>query len=331
MYKLTCLLPALFAFSFMYGQTDSLSKEDRHALDSMFKNDEFIKLMKKDKNHLEVAIGLGNAEFSAHNNAANATGIEKKLIYLPSVIYRIKNGLSFGATGFITPGSNGNLELYQTGLNAGYDYVGETINTGLSYTRYLSNQNKYNSKSIYQNDLMGYVKLAKGIFQPGITLGYANGRYKETDYVNFTRKIHLNNPPPNGRDTVVTISGNDSTKNKTSYFSASVNVEHDFSFNKVFTKNDELAFVPSLILNFASDKLDQTHTNQIFNRPLLSKRQKSNYSNKFQLQSLAASVDLTYIIKKFFIQTVLYTDYYFPETTANRFSFIFSAAVGFSF
>jgi hypothetical protein len=32
------------------GQTDSLSKEEKRILDSMFKNDEFIKLMsKKDK------------------------------------------------------------------------------------------------------------------------------------------------------------------------------------------------------------------------------------------------------------------------------------------
>jgi hypothetical protein len=331
MYKITCLLLAVFAVFFVYGQKDSLTKEEKHALDSMFKNDEFIKLMKKDKNHLDVSMGIGNAEFSVHNNAANATGAEKKIIFVPSVAYRLKNGLSVGVAGFLANNSSNNLQLYQTGLSAGYDYDGKTIAAGLSYTRYLSDKNKYNNNAIYQNDLMGYIKLAKGIIQPGITLGYADGFYKETDYVSFKRKIHLNNPPPLGRDTVVTISGNDSTENKTSYFSASANIEHDFSFNKIFSRNDELAFVPSLVLNFANDKLDQTHTDQIFNRPLFSRKQKSNYSNKFQLQSLAASLDFTYTIKKFFVQTLLYTDYYFPETTSNRLSFIFSAAVGFSF
>ena len=44
-----CKYLLLLCFSitviFVKGQTDSLSKEDKRLLDSMFKNDEFIKLM----------------------------------------------------------------------------------------------------------------------------------------------------------------------------------------------------------------------------------------------------------------------------------------------
>lgn len=332
MYKTLISLLAVFLFSFAYGQTDSLTTEEKRLLDSMFKNDEFIKLMtEKEKNHLGISIGFGNGEFSEHNNAANATGINKRLIYTPAVSYRLTNGLSFAIVGFLTTDGAKNLEIYQTGLSAGYDYYGKNITAGVSYTRYLSNQNKYNSKSLYQNDFLGYVKRAKGLFQPGITLGFASGNYKETNYVTFRRTVHLPNPPPNGRDTVIIISGNDSTDNKTSYFSASATVEHDFVFYKIFSKNDELDFVPSLILNFGSDKLTQIHTNKVFDRPALNSRKKSDFSNKFQAQSIAASFDFTYLSGKFFLQPNLYLDYYLPETTEKRFAVIFSVTAGISF
>jgi len=108
-------------------------------------------------------------------------------------------------------------------------------------------------------------------------------------------------------------------------------VGHDFAFYNLLSKKDELDFTPTLMLNMGSDKLTQTHTNRIFDRPALSRRKKSDFTNKFQLQSVAASFDFTYMVKKFFIQTILYLDYYLPETTENRFSTIFSVNAGFSF
>lgn len=315
---------------FTYGQTDTLSKEDKRLLDSMLKNDEFIKLMmSKEKNYLDISIGIGNAVFSANNNAANATAVNTQLVYTPAIVYRLKNGLSFGASGFLTADSSGKPAWYQTGLQAAYDYFGKAVQAGLSYTRYLSDQNKYNSKSLYQNDLYGYIKMAKGIFQPGIAAGYANGKYKETSLVNFKRRILNPNPPPVFTDTI--IKGKDSTENKTSYFSLTASVGHDFTFYKLFSKNDELDFVPTAMLNFGSDKLTQTHLNRAFNRPALSARKKSDFLNKFQVQSIAASVNLTYITGMFFIDANLYADYYLPETTEQRLGFIFSIAAGISF
>lgn len=312
------------------AQTDSLSKEDKRLLDSMFKNDEFINmLMKKDKNSLDVSIGIGNGAFSEHNNAANATEINKQLIYTPAITYRLKNGLSFGISAFITGDSSNKPQIYQAALTAGYDYYGKTIRAGGSYTRYLGDQNKYNSKSLYQNDLYVYIKLAKGLFQPGISLGYVNGRYKEASYVTFQKPVRNPSPPP--LITYTTVSGRDSTNNKTSYFSASATVGHDFTFYNIFSKKDKLDFTPTLMLNTGSDKLTQTHTNKIFDRPVFSKRKKSTFSNNFQLQSVAASFNFTYMVKKFFIQPVIYFDYYLPKTSYNRFGTVFSVATGFTF
>ena len=332
MCKYLLLICFLFIASFAIAQKDSLSKEDKRLLDSMFKNDEFIKLMtKKDKNYLDVSIGIGNGAFSKHNNAANATGVDKRLIYTPAVNYRLKNGLNFGVTAYIAADSSKKSEVYQTGLTVGYEYDGEIIYAAVSYTRFLSNQNKYNSKSLYQNDLYANVKLVKGLFQPGISVGYADGKYKEFNYVSFKKIVHLPNPPPNGRDSIIIINGKDSTDNKTSYFSVAPTVSHDFAFYNLLSKKDELDFTPTLMLNMGSDKLTQTHTNQVFDRTAFSKRKKSDYSNKFQVQSVAASFDFKYMVKKFFIQPVFYLDYYLPQTTENRFSAIFSLNVGFSF
>jgi hypothetical protein len=315
----------LFVFSVAEAQTDSLSKSDKALLDSMMANDEFLKLLKEgEKNTLDISIGVGNGSFSAHNNAANATGLVNQLIFTPSVMYNTKSGFGIGVTGFVTDDSSGKLNLYQTGLNVAYNYYGKKVLTGISYTRYLSDKNKYNTKALYQNDIYGYVKKAKGIIQPGLALGYANGNYKETSYTSFILK-RLVRP-----DTL--ISGFDSTDNKVSYFSASVSAEHNFSFYKLFSKEDGLEFTPALIINCGSDKNVQTHTNKIFDRvKRLNAVKKVEANNKFQLQSVAASFDFTYSVGKFFLQPSLYLDYYLPETSGQRLSTIFSVNAGFSF
>jgi len=328
MNKILLLLLLSITASCTYAQTNRSTLEEQHLLDSMFKHDEFIKLIKKEKNYVEVSVGIGNGLFSTSNNAANATGINKQLVHSPAVMYRLKNGLNFGLSGFFTEDDLGQVALYQAGLNVGYDYYGDKITTGFLGTRYLSNQNKYNSKSQYQNDFYGYLKRAKGIIQPVVAIGFSNGVYKETAFTSFKRVIHLSNPPPNGRDSLIIISGQDSTNNKANYFSFSVNIEHDFTFYKVFSKNDELNIVPSLIVNAGSDKLTQTHTNQIYNRPAFNARKKSDFSNKFQIQSIAASLDVVYMIGKFFVQPNLYLDYYIPKTTEKKLNVIFGIAVG---
>jgi hypothetical protein len=275
---------------------------------------------------LDISIGIGNGSFSSHNNAENATGFDNKIIFLPAVTYHLKNGFSFGATAFITSDSAKGTELYQTGLTAAYDHYGKKINTGISYTRFLSNPNKYNKKSLYQNDIYGYIKRAKGVLLPGLSVGYASGKYKEVNRAQLIR-------PVNGD----TLNINDSTDNKANYFSVSASVGHEFSFLKIFSKNDELDFSPSLLLNFGSDKLTTTHTNKtkypnsILVKRLLEKRKKREVTNKFQAQSIAASFDFTYGVGKFFLQPNLYLDYYLPETTTKRCSAIFAVTAGFSF
>lgn len=305
-----------------YAQKDSLSAADKAVLDSMMKADQFFKLMnEKKKNSLEVSIGVGNGSFSAHNQAVNATGVTSQVIFTPSVFYRFKNGFSVGLTGYLTNDSASKLELYQTGLTAAYDYIGKKVSAGGSFAHYFADKDKYNSKSLYQNDLYAYVKKSSGIIQPVLTFGFSNGKYKEIDLIKFRRPLI--------GDTILV---RDSTHNKSSYFYTSIGAEHDFYFYGVFSKGDELDFIPSLVINAGSDKTTSTHVNKAYtNRPLLSKRARVASSDKFQLQSVAASFELTYSIGKFFLQPTMYLDYYLPSTTAKRFSAIYNVTAGFSF
>jgi hypothetical protein len=322
---LLLLLLHFAAFTAM-AQTDSLSEKDKATLDSMLKNDEFLQLIKeKSKNNIDISIGMGNGTFSTNNNAANATGVNNQLVFTPAITYRIKNGWSFGLTGFITNDSRNKATLYQTGLSGAYDHYGDKVIAGVSYTRFLADTKKYNSRSLYQNDFYGYVKKAKGTIKPSLSLGYAQGTYRAADFVSFILKRSLRG------DTL--INGYDSTNNKASYFSISAGIEHSFIFYGIFSKKDELDFVPSLIINGGSDKISQTHTNQVFNRTggILAKRKTTTASSAFQAQSIAASFNFTYSVGKFFLQTDIYIDYYLPATTEKRLSALFSLTAGFSF
>jgi hypothetical protein len=238
--KKTQLLICFLLVSFIsIAQTKTPTKEEKALLDSMMASDEALKmLLDAPKNYVDVSIGFGNGSFSSHNNAINATGVAKQLVITPSLQYHFKNGISVGVTPYLTKDSS-SLKVYQTALSLGYDYEDDKIKTGISYTRYLSKKNEYNSKSLYQNDFYGYIKKAKGIIQPGINLGFANGDYKESNYESFKRLIHLPLPLPNGRDTLITFSGLDSTDNKSSYFSIAATIGHDFYFYNLFSSKDE--------------------------------------------------------------------------------------------
>ena len=322
MYKicLTLVLATLFVFN-GYSQKDTLSRSDKAALDSMIKNDEFLKLLDKTST-VDISIGIGNGSFSGANLAVNATGVTNQIVFTPALFYHHKSGFSVGISPFFTKDSS-KMVLYQTGLTASYDYYGKDVNTGVSYTRYLSDANKYNNKSLYQNDIFAYLKKAKGLIQPGISIGYASGNYKEVNLVTFIPPLPAPQVPRLVRD---------STNNKASYFSFSASAEHDFSWYNVFDKDDEFDLVPSLIVNTGSDKNTATHTNRLYDRlPKLSNRKKVTENNKFQLQSIAASLDITYTIGKFYLQPNIYVDYYLPSTTAKRLSSIFSVVAGITF
>jgi hypothetical protein len=325
-----CLFLCFLSFGFgANAQVDTtLSVKDKAVLDSMIKAaDDLLGLMDDSaKSYLDISIGFGNGTFSTQNQAVNATGYTNQLVLTPAMFYYFKNGFNVGLTSFFT-NENNKLSLYQTGASVGYGYESDKISTGISYTRYFGDNKKYNGKSIYQNEVFGYFKYMKPFIQPGVSLGFANGKFKQ--YNEFWFQPRDTTKPP--------VFIKDSMDNKTNYFSITLTAEHTFEFENIFNKKDGLSINPVIMLNSGSDNLTVTHTSRLAKLlverfPRLATQQKrTSQSNKLQLQSIASSINFTYSIGKFYLQPNIYFDYYLPETTGQRFSSIFSLTAGLSF
>ena len=334
MRNLYLVLTFILCTNNVVAQTDTrLSKQDKSQLDSMLNSDDFLSMFDDSaRSYFDLSLGFGNGTFSTQNQAVNATGFTNQLVLTPALFYFFKSGFNLGVTSFLTNKSS-QFKLYQTGASVGYDFSNKNIATGISYTRYFGDNKKYNGNSIYQNEAFGYLKYTKPFIQPGISIGYANGKYKSADFVSFPFKYKLLNPT---RDTTVIIKGIDSTTNKTNYFSITLSAEHTFEFENIFTQSDGLTISTIFMLNAGSDKLTENHTNNLFaNRPKLaarfSSKKKIAQANNMQLQSIASSINITYGIGKFYVQPNVYFDYYLPETTGQRFSSIVGLTAGFTF
>ncbi|MBL0146759.1 MAG: hypothetical protein IPP48_14555 [Chitinophagaceae bacterium] len=279
------------------AQLDSLSKKDKALLDSMMATDAFLNMLDDSaKNYLDISVGLGNGTFSTQNQAVNATGYTNQLVITPAIFYYFKSGFNLGVTGFLT-NDNGKLGLYQTGASVGYDYKGDKIATGVSYAHYFSDKNKYNNKSIYQNEAYGYFKYTQPYIEPGISLGFANGKFKQLDIYPYKFDSI---PQP--------IIIRDSMDNKANYFSLSLLIEHTFYFKNLFNKNDDFSINSVFMLNSGSDKITTVHTSRYarlikkFPKLInLQKKRNETTANKMQLQSIASSINLTYGIGKFYL------------------------------
>ncbi len=334
MRKLFILFSFIVWANTIVAQTDTtLSKQDKSLLDSMLNSDEFLSMFDDSaRSYFDVSLGFGNGTFSTQNQAVNATGFTNQLVLTPALFYFFKSGFNLGVTGFLT-NESGKLNLYQTGLTLGYGYDGNNISSGISYTKNFGDNKKYNGKSIYQNEVFAYFKYTKPFIQPGINLGFANGNFKQIDPFLYTpdTSVLIPNPRP--------ILLQDSTNNKSNFFSISLTAEHNFEFENVFSKRDLLSINPVVMIIAARDYTATEHTTRFSGRLLnrfpklrvYSKRRNETNTNKMQLQSIASSINITYGIGKFYVQPNVYFDYYLPETTGQRFSSIVGLTAGFTF
>jgi len=325
MYRLLILFLFAVAGHCAYGQTDSLTKEERRLLDSMFSNDEFINLMmKKKESYVDVGIGIGNSIFSLKNNALNAEQAQTNtLYYKPTVAYNHKSGVGFSVSSFLAM-AGGALKVYQYSLSPSYLYNNKKFSAGISYTRFIEGSDAGFYTSPFKNDFYASMVYKKTWIRPGITLGYSFG--KLTDH--FDSSFWLLNRIVHIRDTATTrING----------LTLNVTASHQWYFEKLIAKKDAIELQPMFMLNAGSQKWKTTHTNRLINRfPRVNNYFKRVYcdscaSEHFRIQSLAFSAQATYYYNRFYIQPQLYLDYYLPATTQKRLTSLFSVTAGFLF
>lgn len=327
MYKILNLLLAVLASSLLYGQTDSLSKADKAALDSMFKNDEFIKLMmgpKKHKSYVDLNLGIGNGIFSLKNNSLNAgQSITSKIFYTGSAGYYHKSGLALIVTGFMAD-DEGKLKMYQYAISSSYMYRSKSIDAGISYTRFMEGTAASFDVSPFKNDFYGSFTYKKTWIEPGLAVGFSFGKLKEyfdTAFWFLNRVVHI-------RDTITT---------RLYGLSAILSASHEWNFYKLFNKKDAIQLQPTIMLNAGSQRWNISHSSSINKRrPLVQNYLKSRYGNgtnsdSFKIQSLGLLAEMTYYYGKFYFQPQVYFDYYLSSTTENRLTSLYSVVAGFSF
>ncbi|CAN5777162.1 hypothetical protein BH11BAC3_BH11BAC3_37070 [soil metagenome] len=275
----------------------------------------------KPSSYAFVNLGIGNRLFSMRNNSLNARqNSVNTIIYTPTVGYFHKSGISITAgANFLNDGINFGAKQYS--ITPAFDFSGnKRWDVGISYTHYFV-QDKFSPfSSPFQDDIYGSVKYKKTWIQPGISIGYSAGSYNEALE----------------KDTI--INGRikrryDSITYKLNAFSVVLSAGHQFIWYNAFGKNDALTFTPTLMANAGSAATSVTHNSNValINFFIRKGRIPKLQTDKFEMQSLAINLDLTYTIGKFTFEPQLYLDYYLPETNASKFSQVFAFNVGYSF
>ncbi|MEP6711294.1 MAG: hypothetical protein ABJA37_02705 [Ferruginibacter sp.] len=275
--------------------------------------------------YLQVATTFGNSYFSSKIKNIDASQQSNNFVFTPSLSYFHKSGPGLTAAAYrIKDGSNSGF--YQFSISPSYSYTkSENIEATVNYTRYFVKKGYEAIASPFKNEFFGQVNLKKPWLQPGLSSGFANGSFTEYHKIdtvlNGTRRIFT--------DTVNT---------KLSDFTVSVFVQHEFVFDALLNKNDEISITPQLLINAGKSVYTETHQN-----PFLSRLQKkgtsgrlkhagnTNQQTSFEIQSLAFSTDVYYSIGKFGINPQLYLDYYLPKTTDKRFTSVYSLQLSYNF
>jgi hypothetical protein len=269
-----------------------------------------------------ASVSVGNRLFSLRNNNFNAQQLTTNRISVtPSISYFHKSGLGIGAASFITSDS-GKIQFYQYAVSPSFDYMkGKHVTYGISYTRYFTKNDVSFYTTPFRNEFFGYVMTKKGWLRPGLSVGWANGKFKET--FQFDTVIL-------GIRRLIT----DTTNIKLQDFSLVGTVSHMFEWNDVLTPRDNVTISPQFSLAAGSQRYDTDTKGKLIlgKRGRISRRY--NYSSVentgFRFQAVSFSLYATYFISSFSFTPMYFVSYYIPESE-NKFSHIFSLTAGISF
>lgn len=275
--------------------------------------------------YFKFGVGIGNQLLSIHNKALNASENINSLIFSPSIGYFHKSGFGISFQGYLLKDS-GSTNFYQSSLTPSYEYDGDDVGFGISYSRYFV-KNKYGgATSPIQNDIYTSILFKKPWLQPGIAAGYASGTYKEIN-------IQTLNLPQFG-----TVTFPDTATTKTKAFSLIGSLQHTFEFANVLTEGGDLSFTPTILANAGAAKFVVTHANR-FSANVANTRGRGRVrggtgtgtgessASSFTLESVGANFALLYSIGKFSLEPQVYLDYYLQNTDTKKFTQVYNISL----
>ena len=305
-------------------KSDSLMDELKSLLGTMYKPESFF----------SANLGYSNRLFSTKNNALNAQQTRTgQAALLPSVSYFHKSGLGLTATGFMR-NVDGNPSFYQMAISPSYDYIGKKIIAGVSYTNYLKTVSNSILATPFTHEVYAYAQMRKSILRPFMALGWASGSYQDVSLIPVRIR---------GENIFVL----DTSRVELNDFSTIVGLSHTFVFQKVFSKDDMLTFVPSLNLiaelqNYKTiplsigvlkdldedeDDDDDIDIDRIRKRFNLNPKTLS----KFSFQTLAFSANANWYKSSYSVTAGYFMGYYFNNVNTSKFAHFFNLTFGVTF
>ena len=343
--KNLCVLVFLFTSLISFSQAttkDTSVAYSKEYIDSLTKSesfqkefDAFVDSITGSKSYFDFSASISNRIFSLRNNAFNSQQVNSaKLTLTPTLSYINKTGLGLSWSSFLIF-DGGNTGFYQHAITPSYDYAkSDSLSFGFSFTHYIVNNTTSYNTTPFNNELYGYIIAKKGWLQPGLSIGWAGGKYKEIYTKDTVKTVIIGGVP---RQIKLTI--RDTVKTTLKDFSLTGTLQHAFEWYTIFNNDDAFTLTPVLMFIAGSQNYTETQSAGISrtNYPLrirsLGTRNGSG-STGFKFQSAGLSLTGNYEIGKFYISPQYYLDYYLPNDLSageKRLNNFFAVALGVTF
>lgn len=323
----TCLTTLLFLSTRVGAQSADSSEPISPAyVDSLMSNDSlmkdfnaFIDSAQGAKTLLAIELASGNGFFIS-KNATAATGYATKAFFSPTITYLHKSGLGISASAYATT-NNGSLSVYQGVITPSFDIGRRNWSAGISYSRYINQDSTSFGITPMRNDAYVYGVFKKFWLEPGAAFDFSFDSYKLEQYL-----LTTDDPP---RLDILNYNIHAHT------MSAIATLQHDFEWFGLLSKNDHIAFTPTLNVLADASNYDIATTNHL--KAGLPQEWGKNFAKTgrgtgFAFESVGALFDAVYTFGHFLVDPQLLTTYFInasPGVQSVRVSYLMNVGLVF--
>ena len=278
--------------------------------------DIFLDSMTSSRNMLLINIGAGYNYLNYQSTSSQLLTADKKITYSPSIGFFHKNGLGIDAWAAIIKDGQSFIP-YQYILTGSYDYLkSDVFTSGISFSHFFTKDSLPFYTSPLQNETSVSIAYKESWVKPSLTATYGWGSFtsfnKRKEHI---RKLRLR------KNGVTRIE----TTEKVSDFSLAASLRHDFYWLNIINKKGILRLTPRITFTSGTQKFGFNQTSNSYGATrLTSNSVMYNSENvnlddelRFQPLSVTAFIRPELTFGKFFIQSQLSFDYYFPAETKN--------------
>lgn len=329
----------LFVFNAGAQKTKSAVDSTAYYNDLFNELDGFLDSITSPRNMWLISIGAGNSFLNYQSTSAQSLPGDKKIIYSPSIGFFHKTGLGINlSSGIVNDGSD--FIPFQYVATGSYDYLkSHSFSTGVSYSHFFTKDTLSFYTSPIQNEVLLYVGYKKSWFRPSLTATYGWGSFTSyEERIEQLKKLQKNKKKNSSTPDNTPVSTTVETEETVSDFSLAASVRHDFYWQNVINKKGVLRLTPRITFTSGTQKFGFNQTSSSYSITKAGGNKVKYISENitlddelyFQPLSLAAFIKPELTFGKFFIQSQIAFDYYFPADSKN-FTTNFSMNLGFLF